>query len=51
MIGPAGTVCLSGFYQAVKENKIKQGEVVVINIGESANRNAAFAEAVKAVLK
>ncbi len=50
MIGPAGTVCLAGFYQAIKENKIKQGETVVINIGESSRRNAAFAEQVKAVL-
>lgn len=50
MIGPAATVCLAGFYQAIRENKIKQGEVVVINIGESANRNAAFAEQTKAAL-
>lgn len=50
LIGPAGTVCLAGFYQAIREKKIKQGEVVVINIGESANRNAAFAEQTKAAL-
>lgn len=50
MIGPAATVCVAGFYQAIKEKKIKQGEVVVINIGESANRNAAFAEQTKAAL-
>lgn len=50
MIGPAATVCLAGFYQAIREKKIKQGEVVVINIGESANRNAAFAEQTKAAL-
>lgn len=50
LIGPASTVCLAGFYQAIREKKIKQGEVVVINIGESANRNAAFAEQTKAAL-
>jgi len=33
-IGPAATVCFAGFYQALKENRIKDGETVVINIGE-----------------
>ena len=37
-IGPAATVCFAGFYQALKENKIKDGETVVINIGESGKR-------------
>ncbi|MDO4190646.1 MAG: pyridoxal-phosphate dependent enzyme [Bacteroidales bacterium] len=49
-IGPAATVCLAGFYQAIKENKIKQGETVVINLGESANRNEAFVQQTKALL-
>ena len=34
-IGPAATVCFAGFYQALMENKIRNGETVVINIGES----------------
>jgi threonine synthase len=42
VIGPAATVCFAGFYQALKENKIKDGETVVINIGESGKRYADF---------
>jgi len=41
-IGPAATVCFAGFYQALKENKIKDGETVVINIGESGRRYSDF---------
>jgi len=37
-IGPAATVCFAGFYQALKENKIKENETIVINIGESGKR-------------
>jgi len=41
-IGPAATVCFAGFYQALKENKIKDGETVVFNIGESGKRYPDF---------
>ena len=41
-IGPAATVCFAGFYQALKENRIKDGETVVINIGESGKRYSDF---------
>ncbi len=41
-IGPAATVCFAGFYQALKENKIRDGETVVINIGESGKRYPDF---------
>jgi threonine synthase len=41
-IGPAATVCFAGFYQALKENKIKNGETVVLNIGESGKRYPDF---------
>ena len=41
-IGPAATVCFAGFYQALKENKIKDGETIVINIGESGRRYSDF---------
>jgi len=37
-IGPAALVCFAGFYQALKEGKIRDGETVVINIGESGRR-------------
>ena len=41
-VGLAATVCFAGFYQALKENKIKTGETVVINIGESGKRYSEF---------
>ena len=41
-IGPAATVCFAGFYQALRENKIKDGDTVVINIGESGKRYPLF---------
>jgi threonine synthase len=41
-IGPAATVCFAGFYQALKENKINDGDTVVLNIGESGKRYADF---------
>jgi len=41
-IGPAATVCFAGFYQALKEGKIRDGETVVVNIGESGKRYSGF---------
>jgi threonine synthase len=41
-IGPAAAVCFAGFYQALKENRIKDGEQIVINIGESGKRYSDF---------
>ena len=41
-IGPAATVCFAGFYQALKENKINEGDTVVLNIGESGKRYSDF---------
>ncbi|MDR2915769.1 MAG: pyridoxal-phosphate dependent enzyme [Tannerella sp.] len=41
-IGPAATVCFAGFYQALKESKIKDGETIVLNIGESGKRYSDF---------
>ena len=45
-IGPAATVCFAGFYQALKEDKIKDGDTVVINIGESGKRYPDFVNSV-----
>jgi threonine synthase len=42
LLGPASIVCLAGFYQALKEGQIKNGETVLINIGESAIRSSNF---------
>ncbi|MDR0573797.1 MAG: pyridoxal-phosphate dependent enzyme [Tannerella sp.] len=41
-IGPAAIVCFAGFYQALKESKIKDGETIVLNIGESGKRYSDF---------
>ncbi len=47
LFGPAGVVCLAGFYEALKKNQIKNGDTVLINVGEGAARNIQFAEKVK----
>lgn len=48
-LGPASIVCLSGFYQALSEGRIKQGDTVLINCGEGVQRAADFHKAVMAV--
>lgn len=42
--GPASAVCAAGFFIALKKNLIKNGETVMINIGEGANRAPHFLE-------
>lgn len=42
--GPASAVCLAGFFIALRKNLIKNGETVLINIGEGANRAPLFLE-------
>lgn len=42
--GPASAVCLAGFFNALKNNLINEGETVLINIGEGANRAPHFLE-------
>ena len=42
-IGPAATVCFAGFFQVLKEGKIKDGDRVVINIGESSKHYPDYA--------
>ena len=41
-LGPASVVCLLGFYQALEKGQLKDGEVVLINTGEGADRAAKF---------
>ena len=43
-LGPASIVCIAGFYQALAQNKINEGETVLLNIGEGAGRASAFVE-------
>ena len=38
ILGPASIVCLLGFYKALEENQIKNGETVLINVGEGVKR-------------
>ncbi|MPN37085.1 hypothetical protein SDC9_184601 [bioreactor metagenome] len=42
--GPASTVCVAGFFNALKKKLIKDGETVMINIGEGAVRAPYFLE-------
>lgn len=42
--GPASAVCLAGYFVALKKNLIKDGETVLINIGEGPNRAPLFLE-------
>ncbi len=43
-LGPASIVCLLGFYRALVEKKINNGETVLVNVGEGAGRAGAFRE-------
>lgn len=43
ILGPAAAVCLAGFYQALAEKKIENGQCVLINTGEGAARAKQFA--------
>lgn len=47
-LGPASIVCFAGFFKALEENKIKNGQTVLINTGEGAARAANFAAKVNA---
>ncbi|MEG1910006.1 MAG: pyridoxal-phosphate dependent enzyme [Bacteroidales bacterium] len=42
LLGPASLVCMLGFFQALKNGAIKNGESVLINTGEGANRSTDF---------
>lgn len=44
-IGPASSIALGGFFRALKNNMIKNGDVVMINIGEGIDRAPEFLEA------
>ncbi len=44
--GPAGTVCFAGFFKALEENKINNGETVLVNIGEGVARAKDFKKAI-----
>ena len=41
-LGPASIVCLAGFYKALDEGQIHNGETVLLNTGEGADRATFF---------
>ena len=42
--GPASIVCIAGFFNALKDGLIKNGETVLLNTGEGVNRAPLFLE-------
>lgn len=47
LLGPAAAVCFAGFYQALREGKIQNGQTVLVNTGEGADRAKKFAAEVQ----
>ncbi len=48
-LGPASIVCFAGFYKALEEGEIKNGELVLLNTGEGADRATFFKEMINQV--
>ena len=46
LLGPASMVCYAGFYKALEENKIHNGDCVLLNTGEGCERAEWFKKAV-----
>jgi len=44
-VGPAATVAIGGFFEALMKNSINNGDIVLINIGEGAKRSPEYMEA------
>ena len=42
MLGPASAVCISGFFRALKKGLIRDGETVLLNVGEGVRRAPEF---------
>lgn len=42
LLGPASAVCISGFFESLKKGLIKDGETVLLNIGEGVRRAPDF---------
>ena len=43
-LGPASVVCFAGFYEALRQGKIKNGDLVMLNTGEGCGRAQWFKE-------
>ena len=46
-LGPASAVCVAGFYEALRQNNIKNGDMVLLNTGEGSERALWFKEAIE----
>jgi len=44
MLGPASAVCISGFFDSLKKGLVKEGETVLLNIGEGVRCAPEFVE-------
>jgi threonine synthase len=44
IMGPASTVCIAGFFEALKKGEIKDGETILLNTGEGVRRAPEFVE-------
>lgn len=47
IFGPASMVCFAGFFEALGKNMIRQGETILLNIGESCDRAGWFRKEVE----
>ena len=45
-IGPAAAVCVGGFFESLKNGLLKNGDDVLINLGEGSRRAPAFVESI-----
>lgn len=43
-IGPASTIAVGGFFEALRQNLLKDGETVMLNVGEGVRRSIRFME-------
>jgi len=44
MLGPASAVCIAGFFESLKKGLIKEGETVLLNVGEGVRRAPEFVD-------
>jgi len=44
LLGPASAVCIAGFFESLKKGLIKNGETVLLNVGEGVRRTPEFVE-------
>ena len=42
LLGPASAVCIAGFFESLKKGLIKDGETVLLNVGEGVRRAPEF---------